>query len=180
MCTLEYVSSSFRTLQLIERLRHCHRNNFDLGCLRIHSPDWNGHGILLASRLRRDAGIVETGRNYRCCGVHEFRYSSLHRFPSPIILFLFLPRCMWKCGFNRGSFRTINGYRNLRIVGLWVSVSHDLAAVPDACAHAGNTCLREHYMYGSHTISWLFIRILLIQSNRILLSHPPTPVYIAS
>ena len=57
----------------------------------------------------------------------------------------------------------------VRIVGLWVSVSHDLAAAPDACAHAGNTCLREHYMCGSHTISWLFIRILLIQSNRILL-----------
>ena len=48
-----------------------------------------------------------------------------------------------------------------RIVGLWVSVSHDPAAVPDACAYAGNTCLREHYMYGSHIISWLFIRILL-------------------
>ena len=29
----------------------------------------------------------------------------------------------------------------IRIVGLWISVSHDLAAVPDACAHAGNTCL---------------------------------------
>lgn len=60
MCTLEYVSSSFRNLQLIERLRHCHRNNFDLGCLRIYSPDWDERGILLASRLRRDAGIVET------------------------------------------------------------------------------------------------------------------------
>ena len=30
---------------------------------------------------------------------------------------------------------------NSRIVRLWVSVSHDLAAVPDVCAHAGNTCL---------------------------------------
>ena len=67
-----------------------------------------------------------------------------------------------------------------RIVGLGVSVSHDLVAVLDVCVYAGNTCLREHYMCGSHTISWLFIRILLIQSNRILLSHPPTPVYIAS
>ena len=29
------------------------------------------------------------------------------------------------------------------IAGLWFSVSHDLAAVPDAYANAGNTCLRE-------------------------------------
>ena len=49
-----------------------------------------------------------------------------------------------------------------RIVGLWVSVSHDLAAVSDACAHAGNTCLREHYMYKSYIISKLLIRILLV------------------
>ena len=32
-------------------------------------------------------------------------------------------------------------------------MSHDLAAVPDACADGGNTCLREHYMYRSHIIS---------------------------
>ena len=49
-----------------------------------------------------------------------------------------------------------------RIVGLWVSVSHDLAAVPDACAYAGNTCLWEHYMYEFYIISWLFIRILFL------------------
>ena len=28
----------------------------------------------------------------------------------------------------------------IRLVGLRVSVSHDLAAVPDACAYAENTC----------------------------------------
>ena len=40
-----------------------------------------------------------------------------------------------------------------RIVGLWVIVvSHDLAAIPDACAYAGNTCLREHYIYRSYII----------------------------
>ena len=56
-------------------------------------------------------------------------------------------------------------------------MSHDLAAIPDACAHAGNMCLSEHYIYRSHTISWLFVRIRLIQSNRILLSHLLTPIY---
>ena len=40
-----------------------------------------------------------------------------------------------------------------RKVGLWVSVSHDLAAIPDASAYAGNTCLREHYIYRSYIIS---------------------------
>ena len=58
-------------------------------------------------------------------------------------------------------------------------MSHDLAAIPGACAHAGNTCLREHYMYGSHIISWLLIRILLIQSNRFLLPFHPH-LYLAS
>ena len=61
----------------------------------------------------------------------------------------------------------------IRLVGLRVSVSHDLAAVPDACAHVENTCPGELYMYESRPISWLFIRIHLNQKQ----SHsfvPPT------
>ena len=68
-------------------------------------------------------------------------------------------RCVWQ---NRPENAMISCGRFAgRIVGLWVSVSYDPAPVSDACAHAGNTCLREHYMYRSHIISWLFIRILL-------------------
>ena len=61
-------------------------------------------------------------------------------------------------------------------MGLWLIASFDLGAIRDACPHAKNTCLREPYVYGPHTTSWLFNRNLLVQSNRILLSCPPTPV----
>ena len=61
-------------------------------------------------------------------------------------------------------------------MGLWLILSFNLAAVPDACAHAENRFPRELYIYGPHTTSWLFIRKFLVESNRILLSRPATLV----
>ena len=58
-------------------------------------------------------------------------------------------------------------------MGPWLILSFNLAAVPDACAHAENSFPRELYIYGPHTTSWLFIRDFLVQSNRILCPTQP-------